>query len=163
MDKYRKLFKSFYYAFRGIIRSIKTERNLRIHITCLIYMFSILGMTDWFTLSRTDWAVLILTSGTVIAAEIVNTAIENAVNLASEEYHKFAEISKDAAAGAVLISVIFAVSTGIAILFQPEAFKAMYDYFASNILHLIILVTSIIPATYFIFFGFSKPKGKKNE
>lgn len=160
MDKYKKLFKSFYYAFRGIIRTIKTERNLRIHITCLIYMFSILGFTDWFTLGRTDWAILLLTSGTVIAAEIVNTAVENAVNLASEEYNRYAEISKDAAAGAVLISAGFAVLTGIAILFQPEAFRAMYEYFSANIMSFVIFVFSIVPATYFIFYGFSKPKGR---
>lgn len=160
MEMYKKLFKSFYYAFRGIIRTIKTERNLRIHITCLIYMFSILGFTDWFTLGRTDWAILLLTSGTVIAAEIVNTAVENAVNLASEEYNRYAEISKDAAAGAVLVSAAFAVLTGIAILFQPEAFRAMYEYFISNILSFVLFVLSIVPATCFIFFGFGKPKGR---
>ena len=163
MEKYKKLFKSFYYAFRGIVRTVKAERNLRIHITCLTYMFSILGLTDWFTLSRTDWAVLILTSGTVIAAEFVNTAVENAVNLASEEYNKYAEISKDAAAGAVLVSAFFAVCTGIAIMFQPEAFKAMYEYFTANAVSFILLVLSIIPATYFIFYGFSKPKGKQHD
>ena len=160
MDNYKKLFKSFFYAFRGITRTVKTERNLRIHITCLIYMFTILGFTDWFTLSRTDWAILVLTSGTVIASEIVNTAIENAVNLASEEYSKFGEISKDAAAGAVLISAIFAVITGIVILLQPEAFKEMYLYFTDNPLMLFLFVSSIIPATLFIFFGFRKSKRK---
>lgn len=160
MDKYIKLFKSFYYAFRGVVRTIKTERNLRIHITCLTYMFSILGLTDWFTLSRTDWAILLLTSGTVIAAEIVNTAVENAVNLASEEYNRYAEISKDAAAGAVLVSAAFAVLTGIAILFQPEAFRAMYEYFSGSLLSFAVFVLSIVPATYFIFFGFGKPKGR---
>lgn len=160
MSEYKKLFKSFYYAFRGIARTVKTERNLRIHITCLIYMFSILGLTDWFTLSRTDEAILILASGLVIAAEIINTAIENAVNLASEEYNRYAEISKDAAAGAVLICAFFAVLTGVAILFQPVAFRAMFEYFTDNILSLAIFILSIIPASYFIFWGFSRPKGK---
>ena len=160
MENYKKLFRSFTYAFKGIFRTIANERNLRIHITCLVYMFSILGFTDWFVLTRTDYALLFLASGTVIASEIINTAIENAVNLVSTEYNKYAEISKDAAAGAVLIFALFAVLTGIAILFQPEAFKAMYDYFSENILHLVIFVLSIIPATLFIFFGFKIPKGK---
>ncbi len=160
MDNYKKLFKSFSYAFKGVFRTVATERNLRIHIACLIYMFSILGLTDWFVLTRTDYAILLLASGTVIAGEIINTAIENAVNLASGEYNKYAEISKDAAAGAVLIFAIFAVAAGIAILFQPDAFRAMYEYFKENILHFCIFVLSIIPATLFIFFGFSLPKGK---
>ena len=160
MDNYKKLFKSFTYAFKGIFRTVSTERNLRIHITCLVYMFTILGFTDWFTLTRVDYAILLLASGTVISGEIINTAIENAVNLASAEYNKYAETAKDAAAGAVLVFAVFAVATGIAILFQPEAFKAMYEHFKGNVLHFCLFVLSIIPATYFIFFGFSLPKGK---
>lgn len=123
-------------------------------------MFSILGFTDWFTLGRSDWAILLLASGTVIAAEIVNTAIENAVNLASEDYSRYGEISKDAAAGAVLVSAVFAVAVGIAILFQPSAFRAMYDYFIDNPLLFGISALSIIPATLFIFFGFTPSKRK---
>lgn len=161
MDNYKKLFRSFFFAFRGVIRTIQTERNLRIHITCLIYMFSILGFTDWFTLSRTDWALLILTSGTVISSEVINTAIENAVNLASEKYNKFAETAKDAAAGAVLVSAFFAVLTGIAILLQPDAFMKMFNYFKNNISMFLLFVFSIVPATLFIFLGFGNNKRNK--
>lgn len=161
MEHYKKLFMSFVYAFRGIFRTIANERNLRIHLTCVVYMVSILLFTDWFTLSRTDWAILMLASAGVIGGEIVNTAIENAVNLASKEYTEYGKIAKDAAAGAVLVSAVFAVIVGIIILFQPEAFKAMYEYFASNLPMLGVLLLSIIPATLFIFFGFPTKKGKK--
>lgn len=160
MDHYKKLFMSFVYAFRGIFRTVANERNLRIHITCVIYMISILLFTDWFVLSRTDWAILVACCGLVIGGEIVNTAIENAVNLASKEYTEYGKIAKDAAAGAVLISAITAVIVGFIILFQPEAFKAMYEYFRENVGMLIVLVLSIIPATLFIFFGIPvKKKG----
>ena len=160
MNHYKKLFMSFVYAFRGIFRTIANERNLRIHITCVTYMVSILLFTDWFVLSRTDWAILMLCCGSVIGGEIVNTAIENAVNLASKEYTEYGKISKDAAAGAVLVSAITAVIVGFIILFQPEAFKAMYEYFLGNPKMFIVLVLSIIPATLFIFFGIPiKKKG----
>ena len=152
---------SFGYAFKGIFRTIANERNLRIHLTCVVYMVSILLFTDWFTLSRTDWAILMLACSGVIGGEIVNTAIENAVNLASKEYTEYGKIAKDAAAGAVLVSAVFAVIVGIIILFQPEAFKAMYEYFRGNLPMLGVLVMSIIPATLFIFFGFPTKKGKK--
>lgn len=161
MEHYKKLFMSFTYAFKGIFRTIANERNLRIHLTCVIYMVSILLFTDWFVLSRTDWAVLMLACSGVIGGEIVNTAIENAVNLASEEYTEYGKIAKDAAAGAVLISAVFAVIVGFIILFQPEAFKAMYEYFKGNISMLAVLIISIVPATLFIFFGVPLKKGKK--
>ena len=160
MEHLKKLFMSFVYAFRGIFRTIANERNLRIHLTCITYMVSILLLTDWFTLSRTDWAILMLASSSVIAGEIVNTAVENAVNLASEEYTEYGKIAKDAAAGAVLISAIFAVIVGLIIMFQPEAFKAMYHYFIANPLMFILVVLSLIPATLFIFFGIPTKKGK---
>ena len=161
MEHYKKLFMSFGYAFKGIFRTIANERNLRIHLTCVVYMVSILLFTDWFTLSHTDWAILMLACSGVIGGEIVNTAIENAVNLASKEYTEYGKIAKDAAAGAVLVSAVFAVIVGIIILFQPEAFKAMYEYFRGNLPMLGVLVLSIIPATLFIFFGFPTKKGKK--
>ena len=90
----------------------------------------------------------------------INSTI-NAVNLASEEYTEYGKIAKDAAAGAVLVSAVFAVIVGVIILFQPEAFKAMFEYFKENLHMLAVLALSIIPATLFIFFGVPVKKGKK--
>ncbi len=153
MEEYKKLFKSFTYAFSGILHVIRNERNFRIHLSCLTYMFAILGLTDWFTLTKTDWAVLILTSGLVLTLEIVNTAIENAVNLASKEYTEYGKFAKDCGSGAVLVGAFTAVLTGVAILFQKEAFAAMYNYFIKNIPMLILFVLSIVPMSIFIFWG----------
>ena len=153
MNEYKKLFKSFTYAFKGIGYLIKHERNFRIHLSCIIYMFSILTLTDWFKLTRTDYAVLLVVSALVLSLEIVNTAVENSVNLASKEFTEYGRIAKDAAAGAVLIAAIFAVLTGIAILFQPEAFVKMCEYFKENVLMLILFMVSVIPMTLFIFWG----------
>lgn len=160
MNEVKKLLKSFVYAFSGIVHCIKHERNLRIHLIFLTYMFGILLSTDWFTLSRTDYAVLLLTSSMVIALEIVNSAVENAVNLASEEISAYGKVAKDAAAGAVLVSAIFAVITGIVILFQPTAFSLMFSYFRENLLMLLLFVLSLIPAIIFIFKGIPFSKGK---
>ncbi len=160
MNQYKKLFKSFSYAFSGIAHCVRHERNLRIHLTCLTYMFSILVFTDWFSLSRTDFALLAVTSSSVVVAEIINSAIENAVNLASEEYSEYGRISKDAAAGAVLAAAIFAVITGIIVLFQPSAFAQMFDYFINNPFMLLLIISSLIPATIFIFWGNPFSKGK---
>lgn len=161
MDQLKKLFKSFGYAFEGIFTVIKNERNMRIHLTCLCYMLGFLCFSDWFELTKTDWAILLLACGAVISGEIINTAIENAVNLASREYTEYGKIAKDAAAGAVLVSAITAVAVGIIILFQPNAFKAMFEYFAANPLMLALFLLSIVPATLFIFLGVPFTSGGK--
>ena len=124
-------------------------------------MFSILGLTDWFVLSRTDWAVLAVASALVIGAELVNTAIENAVDLETKEYNEYAKRAKDAASGAVLVCAIGAVAAGLFILLQPPAFSLMADYFSSKPLMFALFALSIVPATLFIFFGFGKSKDKK--
>ncbi len=160
MQEIKRLLKSFTYAAKGIFHCIKSERNLRVHLTFLVYMFSILLSTDWFVLSRTDYAVLVVVSALVISAEIINTAVENAVNLASEEHTEYGRIAKDAAAGAVLVAAVFAVITGLIIMLQPEAFRAMFAYFTAEPLMFVLLLISLIPAFLFIFWG-NPFKGKK--
>ena len=159
MDNYIKLFKSFFYAFRGIISTVNTERNMRIHITCIIYMFGFLLFGDFFVLTKGDWCALLIACALVLSGEVINTAIENVVDMVTKDYNEYAKRAKDAGSGAVLINAIFAVIIGLVVLLQPDAFRAMLEYFKENILMFVLLVLSIIPATLFIFFGL--PKGKK--
>ncbi len=158
--EFGKFLKSFTYAISGVKYCLKKERNLRFHLTFLSYMFGILLSTDWFVLSRTDYAVLVVASALVVTAEVINSAVENAVNLASEEHTEYGRIAKDAAAGAVLVAAVFAIITGLVIMLQPKAFVAMYGYFVSNPLMFLIFVLSLIPAVLFIFWGNPFKKGK---
>ena len=156
------LIKSFGYAFSGIFEALRYERNMRIHFVCMIYMYSFLFVYDFFEITRTQLAVIFLANMAVVAAELINTAVERTVDLASEEYTKNGKIAKDTAAGAVLVCAIFAVTTGIAILGQPEAFSQMLLYYREKPVMLVIFILSIIPATVFIFKGFGKvSKDKK--
>ncbi len=159
--EFAKFFKSFTYAFSGVKYCLKKERNLRFHIVFLCYMFGILLSTDWFTLTRTDYAVLAVVSALVITSEVINSAVENAVNLASEEYTQYGKIAKDAAAGAVLVAAVFAVVTGFVILFQKDAFVSMYNFFINKPQMFLILLVSLIPALIFIFWGNPFRKGKE--
>ncbi|MBR3815879.1 MAG: diacylglycerol kinase family protein [Clostridia bacterium] len=154
MENIKNLLMSFVYAFRGIGYMIRTERNMRIHITCLIYMFSILIFSDWFVISKTEYVLLLLTSALVLAAETFNTAIENSVNLYGEKRTENGKIAKDAAAGAVLICAIISVIVGIIIMFQPQAFIKMAQYFIANPIMILVVIISLAVATVFIFYGF---------
>ena len=164
----KNLLKSFIYAGKGIISCIRCERNMRIHLVCMVYMYCFLGLYDFFEVSATQFAILFVANAIVMMGELINTAIESAVNLVEEKhnenYNKIAELSKDTAAGAVLIGAIFAVAVGIAILWQPDAFKAMFDYYKENIFMLIAFVISLVLSIIFIFAGPDKMLGinKKN-
>lgn len=150
----KSLIKSFGYAFSGIAYCIGKERNLRIHLCFLAYMFGFLTVHDFFEVSKTQFAILAAVSALVIALELVNTGIEKAVDLAADgKTLAFAKIAKDAAAGAVLISAIGAVAVGLLILYQPDAFSAMYDYYKNNIPEFVLLIVTVALSFVFVFAG----------
>ncbi|CAM2830910.1 diacylglycerol kinase family protein [Paenibacillus sediminis] len=107
---------TFGHAFEGIWYSMKTQRNLRVH---LIMAVLVIGAAAFFHISWGEWLVLLLTISVVIAAELMNTAVESAMDLISPNPHPLAKIAKDTAAGAVLVTAIFAVLIGIIIFYKP--------------------------------------------
>lgn len=155
----KELVKSFGYAFQGIFTAIKKERNMRIHIVCMLYMYFFLFCFDFFEITRTELAIIFIANGLVVGAELINTAIESAVNLHGDKHTEYGKIAKDCAAGAVLVFTIFSVLCGIAIMYQPKAFNLLFAYFIENPLAILLFVISIIIFTIFIFKGF----GRKNK
>jgi len=113
-----KLIFSFKYAFEGIITTIKEERNMFIHFLIAIIVV-ITGV--YVRLSLNEWLICLLLFALVFSLELINTAIENTVDLVTTKKNKKAKIAKDAAAGAVLIAAIFASIIGI-IIFLPKFF-----------------------------------------
>lgn len=159
--------KGFGYAFQGIWNTIINERNLRFHISLFGYMMFFLLRYDFFKVSKTQFAILLMMSALIMAGELFNTGIENAANAATLEKNPYVKAAKDAAAGGVLISAILAVIVGILILFQPDAFKALFDYYIANPLYIVILALTLVLDGIFILAGPKKIRnffrGKKND
>ena len=138
---------------------------MRVHLVCMIYMYSYLLIYDFFEVSCTQFAIIFIANAIVVMGELFNTAIEAVVDMAeekfSEKYNRLAKISKDTAAGAVLVGAIFAVCTGIAILAQPDAFRAMFTYYAEKPYMIAVLIASLVLSFTFIFTGFNFKKKDK--
>ncbi|MBO8168832.1 MAG: diacylglycerol kinase family protein [Thermoanaerobacteraceae bacterium] len=100
---------SFRDAWAGIRHAVKTERNMRIHVVAAVCVLAAACLLD---ISRGEWLVLLLTISLVLVAELLNTAIEAAVDLYTSSYHPLAEIAKNTAAGAVLLVAVNAVVVG---------------------------------------------------
>jgi diacylglycerol kinase (ATP) len=108
---------SFKYAWAGLRYAFITQRNFRIHTVIGTLALS-LGV--FLKLSAVEIAVICLTSGLVLALELLNTAIESVVDLTvKQSYHELAKIAKDCAAGAVLVSAIAAVFVAGSLLLPP--------------------------------------------
>lgn len=110
------LLDSFKYAGEGVLYVIRTQRNFRIHMLASLAVFA-LGL--WLQLSFQSWAILVLVVDFVLVMEMVNTAAETLVDLASPEYHPLAKQVKDLAAGAVLLVAVASVFVGLLILGPP--------------------------------------------
>lgn len=148
----KALLRSFGYAFRGLFWATRLDRNMRIHIAVIVYMFGFLLVPDWFTVTPVQWALLLLATGLVVGAELVNTAIEATVNLVTGgRYHDLAGRAKDTASAAVLVCALFAVGVGVAVLWQPEAFRQMGRYFATHPVMMGALAVSLGIAGAFVF------------
>ncbi|MFA6582248.1 MAG: diacylglycerol kinase family protein [Paludibacter sp.] len=117
----KKRIKSFGFAGRGIYSVIKSEFNMKIHITIGILVF-ICGFI--FNISLTEWLLCLLCFGLVLGAEMINTAIENVVDLVSPDQHPLAGKAKDAAAGAVLICAIISAVIGL-LIFVPKGWNLL--------------------------------------
>lgn len=107
---------SFGYAFAGLWWTVKTQRNMRIHLAAAAAVFTLGAVLH---LTAVEFAVLALTCTVVLAAEMINTVVEATVDLASPEYHPLAKVAKDVAAGAVLLTAIGAVVVGL-LVFVPH-------------------------------------------
>jgi len=149
----KTLLRSFIYAFRGIVRSVRSERNLRIHLTAAVY---VTAFSFFYELSKAEYILLILTFSSVIACELINTAIEKTVDICSPGYSKSAELAKDAAAGAVLVTAVFAVITGIILFGDIDVIKSIFEYYRTHIAALVGLVLSFAAAAAFIFYPFKR-------
>lgn len=111
------LFVSFKYAWAGITYAFRTQRNFKIHISVCILALS-LGI--FLHLPAVSMAVIGLTSGLVLALELLNTAIESLVDLTVKQtYHELAKIAKDCAAGAVLVAAMVAVFVAGILIIPP--------------------------------------------
>lgn len=145
------LARSFLYASKGFVWMLSHERNFRIHITCLFYMVYFLTRYDFFVLSKIECAVLVLVSGLVLGGEMINTGIEKADDAVTREHIYSIKVSKDVAAGAVLVFAVSAVIIGIILLWQPEAFSALFEHYKANPYKIAILLVSFVFAFLFIF------------
>jgi len=118
----RSLLEAFRFAFAGLWYTLRTQRNMRIHVL-ITGVVAILGL--WLRLSADQWAILAATSGLVLVSEMANTVVEGIVDLVCPDYHPLAKMAKDVMAGAVALAAMVAVIVGLLVLGPPLWAKLM--------------------------------------
>lgn len=100
----------------GISYVTKNEKNFKREIALGIIA---LILSYILKIDKIEFIIVLTMICLVLTAEIINTAIERAVDLVTKEYHELARIAKDVSAGSVLVTSIFALIIGI-IIFIPK-------------------------------------------
>jgi len=121
MFNLKQMKKSFEYAFEGIGLAFKYNQNIRFHFLAAIIVIiaSIILRVNAFEMGILGVMILL-----VICAEMINTAIEEVVNLLINEHRQEAKIAKDVSAGMVLLTVIGSVIVGV-LIFTPHILKLL--------------------------------------
>lgn len=115
------LITSFKVAFKGIYYALKYNRNIRIHF---ITAFLVIAASIYFKVNTFEMGILGIMILLVICTEMINTSIEEVINLLVNEHRLEAKIAKDVAAGMVLLTAIGSVIVGI-LIFTPHILKLL--------------------------------------
>jgi diacylglycerol kinase (ATP) len=135
---------SFNFAFEGIVHALRTQRNMRIHFGVAL---SVLILALIVSVSRIELIALLISISFVLVAEMLNTAIEGAVDVATTAFDPMAKLAKDVAAGAVLIATINALAVGYLVFADKVANRSanLFDRVrdAPSELTLVVLVVVV--------------------
>ncbi|MGX8178818.1 diacylglycerol kinase [Exiguobacterium artemiae] len=102
----------FVHAMNGIRQAIKEERHMKVHA---VIGLMVLVAAFYLPLTSVERAVLCLTIGVVLSAEMFNTAFERTVDLVTQEWHPLAKAVKDIASGAVLVLALTSIVIALCI------------------------------------------------
>ncbi len=135
------------YAFAGIKLGIKEERNMRIDIVAMLFVWFHM---QFFDFTRAEAAIVILVTFLIPAFELMNTAVERAVHKPDADHWMPAGDAKDTAAGAVLIMTAGVVVIAGMLFIDIAGISNIFSFYTENLLHPLGLAAYIIAAYFFI-------------
>ncbi|MCK4519531.1 MAG: diacylglycerol kinase, partial [Candidatus Omnitrophica bacterium] len=112
----RTLVDSFNAAIEGVIYTVKTQRNMRLHFLCAVL---IVVLSFFLNLTKTEIILVAIAASLVLIAEMFNTAMEKVIDLITPDFHPLARVVKDVTAGCVLIAAINSLIVGYLVFSRP--------------------------------------------
>ena len=140
--------RGFGYAASGIIAAVREERNLRFHLVtgCFALYFS-----HFYAFTRAERLILVVLIAGVIALELINSAIERAVDKPDPEHDMAAGAAKDMAAGAVLAFSIGAAVCGAVLFWDLPTLRGILAYFLGAWYRIPVLAAALVAGYLFVF------------
>jgi diacylglycerol kinase (ATP) len=121
MKRRPSVIESFNFAIEGVVHVLRTQRNMRIHFAVAVVVLLVAGAVG---VSKIELIALLISIAFVLVAEMINTAVEGAIDAATTAFDPMAKLAKDIAAGAVLIASVNAVAVGYLVFAGKAADKS---------------------------------------
>jgi len=112
------LLNSFNWAFRGVVHALRAERNMQGHF--VIATIVLVGAI-FYSLTRLEIVALLVAISFVLITEMINTAIEETIDLITTSDDPRARVAKDMAAGAVLVAAANALAVAYLVFYDKIA------------------------------------------
>ncbi|MDN5130952.1 diacylglycerol kinase [Aliarcobacter butzleri] len=108
-------FKNWKYALDGLVIAVKTESSFRLELFFSIFIIAGIIFVD---INLTNKLILLVTGILVLIVEIINSAIENVVDLVTKEIHPLAKSAKDLGSAAVMFTISLHLICWLLVLFS---------------------------------------------
>lgn len=143
----RKQIFSFKGALRGILKTINSESHMRFHLVAAFY---VILFSYFYEFTPVEYSILIILIASVIAAEILNTCIEELCDLVADRYEPLIRFIKDASAGVVLILSVAAFVIALLFFIDFEVINIIVKSITSNVLYIIAFLLSVLISFVFV-------------
>ena len=121
---FSRFFRSFTFSIAGLKYAYKYEQSMLVHVMATI---GVMTANIIFGVTPIEWLITLLAVGMVLAAELINTAIEAVVDMVTLEFHPLAKVAKDCGSAATFVLSVMAAAIGFVVYIQyiPELLKTI--------------------------------------
>lgn len=139
--------KSFVFALRGILDTVRSERSMRVHL-CFAFYVVIAGLVT--RISAFEWIAVLICIGLVTALESLNTALESLCDTVCPERSAGIRKTKDAAAGAVLCAAGISVVVGGLVFFRGDKIALALEFLRQYTAAALAILLTLVPLSLFV-------------
>lgn len=147
-SEFKRFGKGFVYAWNGIRAAVREERNFRFHLCAAVFVYMAAALAE---ISPVETALLTICVFLVMALELMNSAVERAVDKPDTSHWWSAGAAKDMAAGAVLAAAVGAVVVAVCVFGTAGRPALLWHKLTDAPLRLAGLLAMLLVSTVFIF------------
>lgn len=155
----RTLVDSFNAAIEGIVYTVKSQRNMRLHFLLAI---AVILLAIFLNVNKVEVIILVVAISSVLVAEMFNTAVEKIIDLITPDFHQLAQVVKDIAAGCVLLTAVSSVVIGY-LIFSEFLMDFHLSSFLLKVRHSPWHITVLSLILVFVLVVFAKSPFKKGR